>query len=58
MMGHKFEVWAWVRLHGGKDNKDYSYRLEYSGNSMEKALLKMCELRKAGVGCVKFEWRG
>lgn len=58
-MGHKFEVYAWVlNPHRVKDGSEYGYRLEYSGDNMEEAMLKMFELKKAGISCVKFEWRG
>ena len=57
-MESQYEVWAWVlNPHNAKDGSEYGYRLEYSGDSMEFAMMKMFELKKAGIDCVKFIWR-
>jgi len=53
-MGYRYEVYEWCDITNGKG---YCYRREYRGNSFLKAMFVMFRLKKAGVGCVKFEWR-
>ena len=54
-MGNTYEVSAWVLMEG---TTIYKYIQKYSGESLEEALDVMKQLKTAGVGCVKLEWRG
>ena len=54
-MGWKYEVSEWWR--DITDGKRWIYRQEYEGNSFFRAMRIMFRLKRAGAGCVKFEWR-
>lgn len=52
-MGHEYEVYSWKK----NWNDEYEYAEVYKGDSYRQALKVMRSEKKAGVGCVKLEWR-
>ena len=52
-MGNTYEVSVWENHSDGM----YGYRTKYDGESFLKAIYMMIKLKRAGIGCVKFEWR-
>jgi hypothetical protein len=54
-MGNTWEVHEWyedITTGGG-----YHYGIEYSGDSLLKAIWKMICLKRNGASCLKLEWR-
>jgi len=53
-MGGKYTVAIWGDHYL---DKNYSYLTTYCGQSAFAAVIALVRAKRAGYGCVKFEWR-